>query len=89
MAHDWHDWFGKPDSLDAAWEGYINLMRPPDVEAARLAFWTGANVLLSILIAMDDEPTEADLATMERLCDEIKEFAATFDNEVMRHNVGR
>jgi hypothetical protein len=87
-----HHWLGKYPSVDAAWKGYSALMRPPDIEAARLAFWAGASVLFYImLLTMDpgNEPTDADMARMDRLNAEIEKFASTFDAEVLRRNTGR
>jgi hypothetical protein len=87
-----HHWLGKYPSIDAAWKGYVALVSPTDVEAARLAFWTGASVLFYGMLRMLDpgeEPTDADLAKMDRLNAEIEKFAATFDAEVLKRRGGR
>lgn len=65
----------------AAWRSYQSLMGPTG-EREELAFWAGASVLFyGLLQSLDqgDEPTDVDLAGMDRLHAEIERFCETFD----------
>lgn len=86
----------KQPSIAAAWNSYLEMVLPPTIAPGlradlRLAFYGGAATLFySILNALDEgeEPTDADLARMNAINDEIDQFAKTFDAEVLKRHGG-
>jgi len=72
----------QPKLLDAAWRSYAEHVIPanaPDAQRVecRRAFYAGAQALYGGLIKMldpGDEPTDADLARMEAIHDELEQF---------------
>lgn len=69
--------------VERLWEDFRRgcLVEAPDVQVRemRRAFYMGASALLSgmgSLLSPDDEATDADLAVMQAVHDEIEEFLA-------------
>lgn len=69
----------------SAWDNYKLLLPSPATERDELAFWAGASVLFMLMIRMldpEEEPTDADMAKMDRLNEELQRFQRTFDRRI-------
>jgi len=72
----------EPRRFRAEWLDYVARVMPPDVPAiqmqeTRRAFYAGAQSLLALVmrdLEPDSEPTDADLAFMEALHQELQQF---------------
>jgi len=77
--------------VEEGWKAYRRLMLPADagtksVRALRRAYFSGAAVLFTtIMETLDpgDEPTQADLDRITDIDNELREFGARFDEEVL------
>lgn len=86
----------KQPSIAAAWRSYRELVLPRTIapgmrDDLQLAFFAGAATLFySIIATLDEgeEPTEADLARMDAINNEIETFAKSFDSEVLKRHGG-
>ncbi len=77
-----------PDSIKGLWESYSTEVVPPDAgpiqrTECQRAFYGGCACFLGLLMDVLDgglEPTAADLALMDRLASELRDFAANTTN---------
>ena len=81
------------DIIAKAWQAYDALLLPNDAgriqrTETRKAFFAGAAVLFHVVTSAmdqgDEEPTEADLALMDSLDRELREFGQEFYASVLR-----
>ena len=75
--------------IAAVFEGYRATVIPADagpvqVRECRMAFFAGATALFTMLtmgVGDDDEPSEAEMAMMDEIGAELREFGQQFDAE--------